>query len=303
MNIDKELLDKLEAKWKGNEKPLPVDDDLKEQVVESLSVEEISFLKPHEETHLIGKLRVAEGILKEKKFTWPIFADRKTGVILDGMHRFGLLKDFCFSYIPVQHIDYVANDDIKLDVWCRYIKQVSEDEFSLVAKECGLEEVPFSTTDIMERKSAIIVSPNNRAYIFHERHSPQIEYYRLKEVEDRFSIGKKVSTGLADYNVETEALGMLNSPDTVVVFPRPLSKQDVIDVAMRGEVFPPKTTRHIFQFRVFNIEVLPTELQATKTKKALEDAIWRAHKKRKLFYLGKGIIIDRYYAEHMFRFS
>jgi len=303
MTIDKGLLDQLEVKWKGNQKPLSVEDDLKEQVVESLSVEEINFLKPHEETHLIGKLRVAEGILKEKKFTWPIFSDRKTGVILDGMHRFGLLKDFCFSFIPVQHIDYVSNDEILLDVWCRYIKQINEDAFSLIAKECGLEEIPFSLTGIAERKSAIIVSPNNRAYIFNEKHSPQLEYYRLKEVEDRFSIGKKVSSGLADYNVEKEALGMLNSPDTVIVFPRPLSKQDVIDVALRGEVFPPKTTRHIFQFRVFNIEVLPMELQAGKNKKALEDAIWKSHKKRKLFYIGKGITVDRYYAEHMFRFS
>ena len=303
MTIDKGILDNLEAKWKGNERPMLVEDALKDQVVESLSVEEIGFLKPHEETHLIGKLRVAEGILKEKKFTWPIFSDQRTGVILDGMHRYGLLKDFCFFYVPVQHIDYVNNDQILLDVWCRYIKQVTEDEFSLVSRECGLEEVPFSIEGIKERKSALIISPNNRAYTFNERLNPQMEYYKLKKVEDRFAIGRKVSTGLADYNVEKEALSLLNTPDTVVVFPRPLSKQDVIDVAMRGEVFPPKTTRHIFQFRVFNIEVLPMELQVSKSKQALEEKILRTHKKRKLFYIGKGITVDRYYAEHMFRFS
>jgi|GEM_PF-5792546 len=303
MPIDKQTLDKLEGQWKGPQKPLLIEDELKDLVIESVSVEDINFLKPHEETHLIGKLRVAEGILKEKKFTWPIFADKETGVILDGMHRYGLLKDFCFFYVPVQHIDYVNNDQILLDVWCRYIKQVTEEEFSLVARECALEEVPFSLETIRERKCAMVISPNGRAFTFNERLSPQIEYYKLKDVEDRFAIGRKVSTGLADYNVETEALGFLNKPDTVVVFPRPLSKQDVIDVAMRGEVFPPKTTRHIFQFRVFNIDVLPMDLQVSKSKQALEEKIWKNQKKRKLFYIGKGITVDRYYAEHMFRFS
>jgi hypothetical protein len=206
-------------------------------------------------------------------------------------------------YVPVQHIDYIHNDEILLDVWCRYIKQVREEEFSLVVRECGLEEVPFSLEAIKDRKSALILSPNNRAFTFNERLSPQMEYYKLKEVEDRFAIGRKVSTGLAEYNVEKEALGFLNQPDTVVVFPRPLSKQDVIDVGMRGEVFPPKTTRNIFQFRVFNIDVLPMDLQASKSKEALQEKVWKAHKKRKLFYIGKGIAVDRFYAEHMFRFS
>jgi hypothetical protein len=153
------------------------------------------------------------------------------------------------------------------------------------------------------RKGAIIISPNNRAYTFNERLSSQIEYYRLKEVEDRFAIGKKVNTGLADYNVEKQAFELLNTKDTVIVFPRPLKKQDVIDVAMRGEVFPPKTTRHIFEFRVFNIDVLPSDLQTTNGKKELEQKIWTTHNKRKLYYIGKNIVVDRYYAEHMFRFS
>jgi hypothetical protein len=282
---------------------LVIEGDLKDKVVNSLSVEEIDFLKPHEETHLIGKLRVAEGILKDRKFTWPIFSDKVSGVILDGMHRWNLLKDFCFFYVPVQHIDYLNNDKVILDVWCRVIRHTTEEEFQLAMKEEGLEEVDLSGEEVHTRDRALLVSPNNRAYMFREKMAAQFEYYRLKTVEERFGISKKVNVGLADYKVEGSVIGSMNDADTVVIFPRPLTKQDVVDVAQRGEVFPPKTTRHIFQFRVFNIEVFPMDLQTFKSHELLAQHLRKDHRSRKLTYIGKGINIDRYYEEHMFKFE
>lgn len=303
MLVKQAILDELEAKWKKDPKPLSIDDDTKTNVINSLSIEEVSFLKPHEETHLIGKLRVAEGILKERRFTWPIFADKKTGVILDGMHRWNLLKDFCFFYIPVQHIDYLNNDNILLDVWCRFIKEVSEEAFQFAARELDMEEVPFSLDAIKDRSQAMMISPNGSAYTFREKMSPQFEFHKLKDLEDRFGMNQKVTAGLADYRVDHLVIDRVKEPDTVVIFPRPLMKQDVIDVATREEVFPPKTTRHIFQFRIFNIEVTPMELQTFENHELLSQKLRKTHKDRRLFYIGKGINIDRYYEEHMFRFD
>jgi hypothetical protein len=313
MRLDPALLEDLESKWSRKKRPVPVEGDHKDQIINSLSVEEIGFLKPHEETHLIGKLKVAEGILKERRFTWPIFADKESGVILDGMHRWNLLKDFCFLYMPVQHIDYISNEYVKLDVWCRYIKTVTEEAFQLAVREVGLEEVPFSIEDIKDRKEAMVISPTNRAYVISEKMAVQFEYYRLKQLEDRFGISQKVNTmmtgpgrrefRMADYKAESKIMEYISDPDTVVVFPRPLSKQDVIDVATRGEVFPPKTTRHIFQFRVFNIQVLPMDLQTFKSHEILAQHLRKTHKVKGLSYIGRGITIDRLYDEHMFRFD
>jgi hypothetical protein len=303
MSIDTKELKALEEEWRQGDKSLKIEGTIKDRIVESITAASLPKLYPHEEVIMKGLLGVAEGILKAKKFTWPIFVDKDSGVVLDGMHRFTLLTDFCFKYVPVQLLDYQTNDDIILDVWCRNIMDVDVDEFNHLASKLNMEEVNMSWNQLKERKEAIVISPENKFLKFADKYESKDEYYKLKELEMHLGMPKKYTIGRAEYGVEEEMQNVMDIPDSVTMFPRCLTKREVVEVATRGEVFPPKTTRHIFPYRVYNIDIRPSDLQDAASLEELASKIQNENQNRELYYIGRGITIDRYYGEHMFKFE
>jgi len=77
-----------------------------------LKLVEISLLFPHEK---INKKRLPKLLAKVKKdqFVTPIVADKKTFVILDGHHRFEIMKTLKFKTVPVYLVNY-GNGNIKV---------------------------------------------------------------------------------------------------------------------------------------------------------------------------------------------
>ena len=74
----------------------------------------IDNLKPHEKgsplyLELLEKEILSDGILK-----YPIIADEKTHVILDGMHRWLALKNLGYSLMPVILVDAFQNPKIRI---------------------------------------------------------------------------------------------------------------------------------------------------------------------------------------------
>lgn len=75
-----------------------------------------SLLKPHErtrETHAKGLLKqiVADGMLKN-----PIVVDKKSGVILDGHHRFWVMENLGLTRIAAYLVNY-QDKKIKVVPW------------------------------------------------------------------------------------------------------------------------------------------------------------------------------------------
>ncbi|MCF7835657.1 MAG: ParB N-terminal domain-containing protein [Candidatus Marinimicrobia bacterium] len=62
-------------------------------------------LLPHEEINPKHFPKLLTEI-KRNKFVIPIIVDKKTFVILDGHHRFNILKTLKFKFIPVYLVDY-----------------------------------------------------------------------------------------------------------------------------------------------------------------------------------------------------
>lgn len=75
----------------------------------------IERLYPHEELDLVALGRI-EDSMSMGIFTNPIIVDRKTHVVLDGMHRFELIKRLGYKYVPCQLVDYFSND-IEVKGW------------------------------------------------------------------------------------------------------------------------------------------------------------------------------------------
>ena len=304
MTIGIRDLEALETRWRQEGKAVEVPEEMGRLLIDSLAIERVAGLYPHEETHMAGKLGVAEGILRQQRFTWPIFVDKGSKVILDGMHRWGLLNDFCFRFIPVQNLDYLGDDTVLLNTWCRTIDDTNEESFQNAAQEHGLEALhDVSITDIPKRGSALLMSPLKRLYSFRTRMSPRDEYYALKGIEDALGISEKYNSGRARYMTEKEVMGETSRPDCVLTFPRPLSKKDVIDEARRGKVFPPKATRHVFLFRLYNLSIPLKQLNTNTTSEELTMEVRTLQATKKLIYVGKGIKIDRWYDEHMLKFE
>src|SRR5438270_7317693 len=71
-------------------------------------------LKPHEEISEKNYFFVLQDILKEQIIYNPIIIDAKTGVILDGHHRFTVAKKLNFFKLPCIVVDYFDDNIISV---------------------------------------------------------------------------------------------------------------------------------------------------------------------------------------------
>jgi hypothetical protein len=72
----------------------------------------IDELKPHEKGSPLYLELLKQEILRDGVLKYPIIADEKTHVILDGMHRWLALKSLGYSLIPVMFINAFQNPKI-----------------------------------------------------------------------------------------------------------------------------------------------------------------------------------------------
>jgi hypothetical protein len=74
----------------------------------------VDELKPHEKGSPLYLDLLKKEILKDSVLKYPIIADEKTHVILDGMHRWLALKSLGYELIPVILVDVFKNHKIRV---------------------------------------------------------------------------------------------------------------------------------------------------------------------------------------------
>ena len=77
----------------------------------------VEWLKAHEEIKLKNMEKLLEMTLKWDGFTKPLIADKATGTILDGHHRYAVAKRLELARIPAVCIDYLNDDTVELELW------------------------------------------------------------------------------------------------------------------------------------------------------------------------------------------
>ena len=77
----------------------------------------VEWLKAHEEIKLKNMEKLLEMTLKWDGFTKPLIADKATGTILDGHHRYAVAKRLELARIPVVCIDYLNDNTVELELW------------------------------------------------------------------------------------------------------------------------------------------------------------------------------------------
>jgi len=122
-----------------------------------IEVKEISDLKPHEMIIPSRLEEIKKQILITRGIDYPIIVDRKTGVILDGHHRYTCIKELWIKKIPCFLVDYFS-PEIKVWTW----------------KE---NEVPLGKEEIIKRALAgNILSPKSTRHTYNFL-IPQIQYF------------------------------------------------------------------------------------------------------------------------------
>lgn len=74
----------------------------------------IDELKPHEEGSPLYLELLKKEVLRDGVLKYPIIADEKTHVILDGMHRWLALKSLGYTLMPVMLVDAFQNPKIRV---------------------------------------------------------------------------------------------------------------------------------------------------------------------------------------------
>lgn len=87
---------------------------LKQNTEMKTAVLPIDQLKPHEKGSPLYLELIKQEILTDGILRYPIIADEKTGVILDGMHRWLALKSLGLQFIPVILVDTSQGAKIRI---------------------------------------------------------------------------------------------------------------------------------------------------------------------------------------------
>lgn len=107
---------------------------------------ELQKLREHEEVKPELLKRLFEEIVRDGLIKKPILVDRKYFIILDGHHRYNVLKRLGAKYVPAVLVDY-EDEEIILETWRRGIHLSKEDVVETALK--GKKFPPKTTRHVV----------------------------------------------------------------------------------------------------------------------------------------------------------
>lgn len=271
-----------------------------------ITIEEVKNLHIHEE--IIPEILdwLVNKIKKDGFFKDPVIVDEKTLVVLDGMHRVAAVEKLGFPYIPVCLVDY-DNPNIKLGSWCRIVKKgpgnfndiksfIETLGFKIDAIDGNIMFNLLSSRDII---SAIVHDDMFFGIYYPEKNIKKI-YDLIKSIEE----GLKKRGYEIGYVTEDEALMLAKNMEVLASIVTPsVTKNEVREVALRGEVFTHKTTRHVVPARPLNINVPLEWLTGEKSIDEVRRNLVKHLSRKKIKRLPPGTVLDRKYEEELFVFE
>lgn len=216
-----------------------------------IAVVELDRLKAHEEIipSLTGNL--ANSIQEKGSLEHPVIVDGKNFVVLDGTHRIEALGEIGCRAIPVCLVDY---QDPQIEVKsCDRIACCDVEEVLDLSLQMGFSNRAWSAKEVGEvihrRGAELALISTGGAHLLRRGADSLREISRsVVELERKLkSLGVKV-----EYSTETGVPRKAKSEVTIIKMP-PASKEEVIDAALSGGVFAPKTTRHVIPARPMHV--------------------------------------------------
>jgi hypothetical protein len=270
-----------------------------------IRLEELEKLTIHEEVLPDALQELVEKIRGDGYFEHPVIVDSKTLVVLDGTHRVSAAEKLGCRLMPVCLVEY-ENPHIKVDCWRRVVDYSSNleklvrsvGELGFTVKECQ-RETAYKL--IEERKATTTIMTRQRCFAVYGPQKTIREICdAIKQIESRLR-SKGYSIG---YETESDAQDKVSSEKTLSIFMTPkVSKKDVITVALRGEVFAHKTTRHVIPVRPLFVNVPLEWLYGTLSITKINETFVEHLSKKQITHLPGGQVLDRRYDEELYIFK
>ncbi|MEM4026591.1 MAG: ParB N-terminal domain-containing protein [Sulfolobales archaeon] len=206
-------------------------------------------LKPHEESIYERIQQVRLSLVRTGVLRRPLIVDEKTGVIIDGTHRYEALKRIGACRIPVVGVDYLSEDEVRIASWVRvYIlkKSLDADSHNISDLLAGVSGVDMNMSRVGR---TLLISINTG--------DPQKIYREIAFLEKNPAFMYKVDRVI--YRSRINHLELSRTPAIALILP-PLGKEDVVKAGLSRKPFPPKSTRHLTILKRLELRIRVKEL-------------------------------------------
>lgn len=201
----------------------------------------INKLKPHERFIPERVDAVLDSIVKTKVLRRPLIVDSKTLTVIDGTHRLEALRRLGVRAVPALLIDYESCEEIVVERWVR-IYEIKDNDRNTVLRK--LNEVFGSSISIVNYNPLTIKideSLRGKAYRILE----------TLELSPNMTVKFRVVKPKRAFN-------------SIIILPPRISKTEVIEAALNGELFPPKTTRHVTVLKSIDLRTRLSNLNSVE---------------------------------------
>lgn len=276
------------------------------QLTMEIKLVSIESLFIHEETIPAALMQLKQELIDEKVLHHPMIVDRKTFVVLDGMHRVAALSGLGYQLAPVCLVDY-QSPAIELTAWYREFQ--GEVDFSYFAKSLPEQlslDLVETTTDIAceqveSRKAIAALALGNQAYLITKPAALSI-----KEVYDEIAKIESVACDMSYqilYSAGTDALNTIRDEIRPILIVPALTKAEVVESALNHELFIQKTTRHLVPARPLFVNVPLSWLENTNLDRA-NQKLATYLKNKQIIKQDSGTVINgRRYEERAYIFT
>ena len=271
----------------------------------NISIEEVNRLHIHEEVISDVAEKLASKIKSEGQFTNPIMADEKSLVVLDGMHRVAAVQKLGYRFLPVCLVDYL-DPNVVLSSWHRVLSGISNLNQALEV----IEELGFTSERsdwdsayklVENRVVASAVFSTEGCFAIHGTYSNVKELYDvIKRFENEFrSKGCSIAFDTAD-GVKKQLYAKGTSAGLMTPT---ITKQEVIQVALAGQAFPQKATRHIVPARPMMLNIPNEWLTGKISAEDANERVFKLLSSKNVKLLAGGQVLDRRYEEELYIFQ
>jgi hypothetical protein len=226
-----------------------------------LSIRELSSIKPHEKTipenvaHMVRELQ-EDGVQKD-----PILVDRKTGTVLDGMHRLAAFYELGMERAVCCSLDY-DSESVTVGRWARVFSHRGDD-VGEVLKSLGFTRPKAMAESLkaLENRSEGVVALVGGKALFQTARSNLQEGFRAIEEVDREALSRGWKrTFVPDDEIEKELRG-----ENLVMLVQRFQKDDVVRAAASHMLFPCKTSMHVVDPRPVSVRFPIEELKRARS--------------------------------------
>jgi hypothetical protein len=271
-----------------------------------IAIVEIDSLHLHEDVvqellkYLMLSIKV-DGCVKH-----PIIVDRKSLVVLDGVHRVVALRKLGIRRVPACLVDY-SDPSIQVLNWYRTLTGTSDIEsaMSQIRKTgCNVERISKVSEKMLGISPAVAaIRSKNRIFLIKcPFKSLQEDYRIIGKVENRLrAIGLRIR-----YETKRDALERLRDGqvDAVIYTPK-VTKDEIVKSALSAHSFAWKATRHVVPARPVNVNVplrllTAGDMSLAQANRELKNMLLRKRLRR----FPAGTVIDgRRYEEELYAFE